>query len=168
MKRYIPLMLDTRAAWVDLEASFPLDVISTWTVMVVAWEADPKRPNPFWSTVQYKSLHEVKQHLADIAAEDVELIHVRGDMHETEMLSMGLQLEEQQRHLVYACKQAAYMEGLAARFEAAWKDVPGYLRDACVAYMAIHPDDDDDDEDRGIGGGTDNIGLTEDSGWLTD
>ncbi|KAJ7776683.1 hypothetical protein B0H14DRAFT_2631689 [Mycena olivaceomarginata] len=69
-------------------------------------------------------------------------------------------------HLVYACKQAAYMEGLAARFEAAWKDVPGYLRDARVAYTAIRPDE--DDGDREIGGGTDNIGLTEDSGWLTD
>jgi hypothetical protein len=32
-------------------------------------------------------------------------------------------------HFAYACKQAAYMEGLAARFEATWKDVPGYLRD---------------------------------------
>jgi hypothetical protein len=96
MKRYIPLMLDTRAAWVDLEASFPPDVISTWTAMVVAWEADAKQPNPFQSSVQYESLREVKRRLADIAAEDVEQIHVRGDMHETEMLSMGLQLEEQQ------------------------------------------------------------------------
>jgi hypothetical protein len=58
------------------------------------------------------------------------------------------------------------MEGLAAWFEATWKDVPGYLRDACEAYTAICPDD--EDEDGEVWGQTDNDGLTEDSGWLTD
>jgi hypothetical protein len=96
IQRYVPLMLDTRAAWVDVEASFPPAVISAWTAMAVAWEADASNPNPFQSTVQYESLREVKRRLADVAAEDVEQLHVRGDMHETEMLSMGLQLEEQQ------------------------------------------------------------------------
>jgi hypothetical protein len=66
-------------------------------------------------------------------------------------------------HLAYARKQAAYMEGLAAQFEAAWNDVPGYLRDARQAYTAIRSDDEEE-----TGGETDGIGLAEDSGWLTD
>jgi hypothetical protein len=96
IQRYVPLMLDTCVAWVDVEASFSPAVISAWTVMAVAWEADASNPNPFQSTVQYKSLHEVKRRLADVAAENVEQLNVQGDMHKTEMLSMGLQLEEQQ------------------------------------------------------------------------
>jgi hypothetical protein len=47
MQKYVPMMLETRAAWVDLEASFADTVIKTWTAMAMAWEADPSQPNPF-------------------------------------------------------------------------------------------------------------------------
>ncbi|KAJ7788496.1 hypothetical protein B0H14DRAFT_3576895 [Mycena olivaceomarginata] len=97
IQKCVPMMLEMRAAWVDVEASFKPSVIEAWTAMAIAWEADGKHPNPFTSTVQHEGIAEVRRRLAAIAAADHE--GVRGDMHETEMLSMGLQLEQQQRDL---------------------------------------------------------------------
>ena len=96
MQKYVPMMLETRATWVNLEASFLPSVIETWTAMAVAWEADASQLNPFVSTVKDEDLKEVRRKLTVIASEDVAQLRVCGDMHETEMLSMGLQLEEQQ------------------------------------------------------------------------
>ncbi|KAJ6462254.1 hypothetical protein C8R47DRAFT_1225566 [Mycena vitilis] len=110
MKRYLPLMLDTRAAWVDIEASFPPAVIEEWTAVAVLWESDDRKPNPFRSTVKHESLPAVRLKLAVIASEDVIHERVRGDMHETEMLSMGLQLEEQQRALATHVKHVGAHE----------------------------------------------------------
>jgi hypothetical protein len=95
MQKYVLLMLETRAAWVNMEASFSLAVIE-WTAIAVAWEKDAKAPNPFASEVNHVDLKAVQHKLAVIASEDVEHLHVRGDMHDTEMLSMGLKLEEEQ------------------------------------------------------------------------
>jgi hypothetical protein len=65
--------------------------------MATAWEADSSQPNPFAvSDKAQDDLKAVRHKLAVIASEDIEHLGVRGDMHETEMLSMGLQLEEQQ------------------------------------------------------------------------
>ena len=89
-------MLDARAAWLDVEASFPATVIEAWTAMAVAWEADNTCQNPFASTVKHNDLREVRLRMAEIARADVTHDRVRGDMHETEMLSMALQLEQQQ------------------------------------------------------------------------
>ncbi|KAJ7795160.1 hypothetical protein B0H14DRAFT_2391995 [Mycena olivaceomarginata] len=103
--RYIPLMLETRAAWVHLEASFSESVVETWTAMAVAWEADSTKPNPFASTAKHEDLAEVRRQLALIASQDIHHERVRGDMHDTEMLSMGLQLEREQRALAAHMKQ---------------------------------------------------------------
>ncbi|KAJ7044257.1 hypothetical protein C8F04DRAFT_1250200 [Mycena alexandri] len=110
MQKYVPLMLEARAAWIDMEDSFPVSVIETWTAMAVAWETDSRKPNPFKTTVRHENLREVRRKLAVIASEDVEHLHVRGDMHETEMLSMGLQLEEQQRGLATHVKHVGAHE----------------------------------------------------------
>ncbi|KAJ7753029.1 hypothetical protein B0H14DRAFT_3096752 [Mycena olivaceomarginata] len=99
IQKCVPMMLETRAAWVDVEASFEPSVIETWTAMAVAWEADSKHPNPFASTSQHEGIAEVRLRLAEIAAADIGHEGVHSDMHETEMLSMGLQLEQQQRDL---------------------------------------------------------------------
>ncbi|KAJ6545302.1 hypothetical protein B0H19DRAFT_1238233 [Mycena capillaripes] len=72
---------------------FPPEVIETWTAMAVTWEKDSTKPNPFQSKVKHESLQEVRRKLAVVASEDIEHERVRGDMHDTEMLSMGLQLE---------------------------------------------------------------------------
>ncbi|KAJ6483545.1 hypothetical protein C8R47DRAFT_1217624 [Mycena vitilis] len=99
MKDAAPLMLETRAAWVDFERSFPPDVIEKWLAMAVLWERDERNPNPFASKVKRESLAQVRRDLATVASEDLKNERVRGDMHETEMLSMGMQLEVQQRAL---------------------------------------------------------------------
>jgi hypothetical protein len=96
MQKYVPLMLEMRAAWVDMEASFSPAVIEEWMVMTVAWEKDADTPNPFASKINHVDLKAVRCKLAVIASEDVEHVRVRGDMHDTEMLSMGLKLEEEQ------------------------------------------------------------------------
>ncbi|KAJ6527489.1 hypothetical protein B0H19DRAFT_969948 [Mycena capillaripes] len=96
VQKNVPLMLEAQAAWVDIEVSFEPSVIKTWTAMAVAWEANPKKPNPFQSTLTHEGLREVRRNQAVEAAEDVANLRVRGDMHETEMLSMGLQLEGEQ------------------------------------------------------------------------
>ncbi|KAJ6556339.1 hypothetical protein B0H19DRAFT_947312 [Mycena capillaripes] len=110
LQKYVPLMLDTRAAWVDFEATFEEKVIQTWMVMAVTWEKDPKKPNPFQATVKHENLQEVRRKLAVIASEDVALERVRGDMHETEMLAMGLQLEAEQRALATHVKHVGAHE----------------------------------------------------------
>jgi hypothetical protein len=89
------MTLETQAAWVDVEPSFEQSVTEAWTVMAVAWEADSKNPNPFVSTAQHGGIAEVRLRLAGIAAVDVGHEGVQGDMHEMEILSMGLQLEQQ-------------------------------------------------------------------------
>ncbi|KAJ6494088.1 hypothetical protein C8R47DRAFT_1176521 [Mycena vitilis] len=99
MQTALPLMLETRTAWVDFERSFPPEVIETWLAMTVLWEFDDRKPNPFASKVKHESLAQVRRDLATIASEDLKNERVRGDMHETEMLSMGMQLEGQQRAL---------------------------------------------------------------------
>lgn len=96
VQKTVPLMLDTREAWVDVEASFPSAVVQTWTAMAVAWEADGAQPNPFASTIKHEDLRAVRLKLAEVAATDVDYERVRGDMHETEMLSMALKLEGSQ------------------------------------------------------------------------
>jgi hypothetical protein len=104
LQKAVPLMLETSVAQVDVEASFPPSAIVTWTDMAVAWEEDVRNPNPFATTVMHESLKEVKKKLAVIASEDVEHERVRGEMHDTEMLVMGLQLEEQQCVLLLSIK----------------------------------------------------------------
>ncbi|KAJ6517927.1 hypothetical protein C8R47DRAFT_959948, partial [Mycena vitilis] len=99
MKKAVPMMLDSRAAWVDIERSFAPTVIEAWTAMAVLWEHDPTKPNPFETKVKHDTLKDVRLQLAVIASADKNNDRVLGDMHETEMLSMGLQLEEQQRAL---------------------------------------------------------------------
>ncbi|KAJ7790387.1 hypothetical protein B0H14DRAFT_2626044 [Mycena olivaceomarginata] len=46
IEKCVPMMLETHAAWVDVEASFEPSVIETWTAMAVTWEADGKHPTP--------------------------------------------------------------------------------------------------------------------------
>ncbi|KAJ6487385.1 hypothetical protein C8R47DRAFT_1177491 [Mycena vitilis] len=99
LQKAVPMMLESRAAWVDVERSFAPAVIEAWTDMVLLWEFDPKAPNPFQSAIKHDTLKDVRRELAVIASEDKNHDRVMGDMHETEMLSMGLQLEEQQRAL---------------------------------------------------------------------
>lgn len=97
----VPEMVQTREALEDLNESLGSAVVEAWTEMAEAWEADDTKPNPF--ETQQKDAHVAKvcAELAEEAAaremsgkEDEGAI--RGDMHITELLAMGIQLEDQQ------------------------------------------------------------------------
>ncbi|CAK5267151.1 unnamed protein product [Mycena citricolor] len=104
MLNALPLMIEAAKAFVDLEKSFDSSTLATWLVMARRWEDDPKAPNPFQSAKRDKHLAQVRRELAEEAEEREaagieESNMVRADMHVTEFLVLGLQLEEQQRQL---------------------------------------------------------------------
>ncbi|KAJ7792839.1 hypothetical protein B0H14DRAFT_3094116 [Mycena olivaceomarginata] len=93
-----------RQALADMNESLGADVVKTWTIMVEKWEADIEAPNPFETIRKDQHIASVRAELAaEAAAREAagaeEADAVRGDMHVTELIAMGLQLEEQQRVL---------------------------------------------------------------------
>ncbi|KAJ6607278.1 hypothetical protein B0H10DRAFT_1631100, partial [Mycena sp. CBHHK59/15] len=105
-KNAVPQMVETKFVLDDMEESLSLadGTVEEWTEMAERWEKDPDAPNPFETRAKDDHLAQVRKDLAEEAAareaagmEDAGA--VRDDMHITEMLSMGLQLEEQQRAL---------------------------------------------------------------------
>jgi hypothetical protein len=97
----VPMMVETATALKSLEAGFDAETLVAWREMAEAWEADGSKPNPFESTNKDQHLAEVRRELAEEAAKreeaGIEIVGaVREDMHVTELIAMGLQLEEQQ------------------------------------------------------------------------
>jgi hypothetical protein len=74
--------------------------IGTWREAVEAWEKDDKKPNPFASTAEHKTVVDVRREMAEAVQtemiEDAELEITSEEMHPTELIGMGLQLEELQ------------------------------------------------------------------------
>ncbi|KAJ7242248.1 hypothetical protein C8J57DRAFT_1557922 [Mycena rebaudengoi] len=112
MQEAVPEMAETKLALEDMEAALATEVVFTWTEMTEAWEESfktpweevTKPPNPFESSAKDTHLAKVRYDLAKEAAareeagtEDDDEVH--GDMHVTECIAMGVQLEEQQRVL---------------------------------------------------------------------
>ncbi|KAJ7719355.1 hypothetical protein DFH07DRAFT_972972 [Mycena maculata] len=102
----VPEMVKTWQALGDLEVSLEDGVVEEWTKMAVAWEADMKMPNPY--ETQHKDQHvakvraELAMEVAEREAEKKEDVGaVRGERHITEVIGMGLQLEDQQRVLAF-------------------------------------------------------------------
>ncbi|KAJ7073559.1 hypothetical protein B0H15DRAFT_925638 [Mycena belliarum] len=100
-ERAVPEMVKTTLALADMDASIGPDAVQEWTAMAVRWEADPDAPNPFDTIHKDDHLAKVRRELAAEAAGreaagEEDTTAIRGDMHITELLSMGLQLEEQQ------------------------------------------------------------------------
>jgi hypothetical protein len=94
-------MVRTREALADLEESLGTESVAQWTEMAVRWEADIDAPNPFETQHKDKHIAKVRAELAAEAAvreaAGTEVAGaVRGDMHITELVGMGLQLEDQQ------------------------------------------------------------------------
>ncbi|KAJ6554112.1 hypothetical protein B0H10DRAFT_2241606, partial [Mycena sp. CBHHK59/15] len=122
----IPEMLDTRVALEDMERSFGREVVMAWTAMALLWESDASKPNPFASTVKHEGLQDIRRRLAAVAAADTTDDRVRGDMHDTEMISMGIQLEEQHSRLTRDRRSGAEgveRETKLRRKVVAWMDV---------------------------------------------
>ncbi|KAJ7688528.1 hypothetical protein B0H14DRAFT_3533268 [Mycena olivaceomarginata] len=104
VEKAVPEMVATRVALADLNTLLLPKVVKEWTQMAGKWEADARAPNPFETIRKDQHVATVHAELAAEAAarelagqEDTDA--VRGDMHITELIAMGLQLEEQQRVL---------------------------------------------------------------------
>ncbi|KAJ6600930.1 hypothetical protein B0H10DRAFT_1824120, partial [Mycena sp. CBHHK59/15] len=105
----VPQMVETRLVLGDLEESLATgkdgeSPVKQWTEMAKQWEEDPEAPNPFDTVKKDQHLAQVRRELAEeAAAREVtgieEVGAVQAEMHVTEPIAMGLQLEEQQRAL---------------------------------------------------------------------
>ncbi|KAJ7145473.1 hypothetical protein C8R46DRAFT_966281 [Mycena filopes] len=99
-------MVKTKEALADLEASLGPAVVAAWEAMAHAWEEDVNKPNPFATLRKDRHVAQVRAELAaEAAAREAAgkepAGSVRGEMHITELIGMGLQLEDQQRILAF-------------------------------------------------------------------
>ncbi|KAJ6498612.1 hypothetical protein DFH09DRAFT_1336611 [Mycena vulgaris] len=101
-------MVEKQQDLVETEASLPQETLKPWKKAMELWELDPRNPNPFNVAEKHASLLAVRARIAEEVQHEMEgdaSDDVRGDLHASEMLSMGLNLEDQQRAL--ACDTAA-------------------------------------------------------------
>ncbi|KAJ7714692.1 hypothetical protein DFH07DRAFT_762966, partial [Mycena maculata] len=102
----VPEMVKTQQALADLEGSLEVPVVKEWTKMAETWEANITAPNPFETQRKDQHIAKVRVELAAEAAKrERERTEkdgaVRGNMHITELLAMGLQLEDLQRVVAF-------------------------------------------------------------------
>ncbi|KAJ7033998.1 hypothetical protein C8F04DRAFT_1210759 [Mycena alexandri] len=126
----LPEMVHTKRALEDLEESLGPAVVAEWEAMAVAWEADSTSPNPF-ETIR-KDLHvaKVRAELAEeAAAREARGVEdpgsVRGDMHITELIGMGMQLEDQQYRRAMVERTSKLRRKIFAWVELQTKFFPG-------------------------------------------
>ncbi|KAJ7081795.1 hypothetical protein B0H15DRAFT_786116, partial [Mycena belliarum] len=108
IKKAVRLMVETQQELVEAEASLPVETLEPWTKAMELWEDDPSNPNPFDVTEKHESLQAIRGRIAEEVKNTVEgdgSGDVVGDLHASEMISMGMQLEHQQREL--ACDAGA-------------------------------------------------------------
>ncbi|KAJ7866849.1 hypothetical protein B0H14DRAFT_3084187 [Mycena olivaceomarginata] len=101
VEKAVAEMTRTREALADMEESLGPGPVGEWTTMAETWEADITAPNPFETIRKDQHLAKVRAELAaEAAAREAEGKEdagaVKGDMHITELIAMGLQLEDQQ------------------------------------------------------------------------
>ncbi|KAF7358324.1 CxC2 domain-containing protein [Mycena venus] len=106
VEKAVPEMVKTREALRDMNESVGPEPVKKWVGMAEKWEADISAPNPFETIRKDQHVAKVRAELAAEAAERERLGRedegaVKGDMHITELIAMGLQLEEQQRVLAF-------------------------------------------------------------------
>ncbi|KAJ7906944.1 hypothetical protein B0H13DRAFT_2233541 [Mycena leptocephala] len=102
IKKAVAKMTKTQEEFVESEASLPAESVKAWTTAMELWEADLENPNPFNVQDKHISLQAVWGWIATETKDAVEgdsADDVRGDLHVSEMIAMGMQLEEQQREL---------------------------------------------------------------------
>ncbi|KAJ7157909.1 hypothetical protein C8R43DRAFT_1125050 [Mycena crocata] len=112
-QKAVPEMVATKAALDDMEVSLraaraegEVEAVVEWTKMVELWEKSAENKNPFESLEKDDHLATVRRELAEEAAKRAEEDEedegdVVDEMHVTEMIAMGLQLEEHQRTLAF-------------------------------------------------------------------
>ncbi|KAK6974482.1 hypothetical protein R3P38DRAFT_3335742 [Favolaschia claudopus] len=104
VEKAVPEMVRTKEVLVDMNSSVGAETVGKWTEMAVKWEADVEAPNPFETIRKDEHLAKVRADLAREAAEREmagreDAGAIRDDMHVSELIAMGLQLEDQQRVL---------------------------------------------------------------------
>ncbi|KAJ6468859.1 hypothetical protein C8R45DRAFT_1105497 [Mycena sanguinolenta] len=103
VQKAVGQMMEKQEELVETEASLPPEIVEKWTTAMELWEDDPiKNPNPFDVKKKHASLQAVRGRIAEETKHAVEgdrADNVRGDLHASEMLAMGMQLESQQRDL---------------------------------------------------------------------
>ncbi|KAJ7075957.1 hypothetical protein B0H15DRAFT_791204 [Mycena belliarum] len=93
---YVPAMVKTRRDTLEQERSLPPATVAEWTAACEAWEANEDAPNPFERTREDVSIASVRYQLTEAGGGVV-----RGDTSSSEMIAVGIQLEEQQRQLKF-------------------------------------------------------------------
>ncbi|KAJ7104828.1 hypothetical protein C8R44DRAFT_639918, partial [Mycena epipterygia] len=91
-------MSTCRLALLEAEDGLPADVVAGWTAAMELWELDSANPNPFQIMEKHETVYAIRGRIAaevEGAVEGDEADDVRGDLHASEMINMGLQLEEQ-------------------------------------------------------------------------
>ncbi|KAJ7182437.1 hypothetical protein C8R43DRAFT_1144448 [Mycena crocata] len=102
IRNAVPEMVKTKVALQDLDDSLGSEPVEEWTAMAEAWEEDVEALNPFETVRKDSHLAQVRFQLAEDAAKKeregtMQSGEVRSDMHITELIAVGLQLEDQQR-----------------------------------------------------------------------
>ncbi|KAJ7256755.1 hypothetical protein C8J57DRAFT_1650145 [Mycena rebaudengoi] len=101
IQKAVPEMVGTKLALEEMVESLEKEAVDEWTKMAEEWEKDATKPNPFETHKKDAHLANVRYELAREAAEkeaagEEDVDAVRADMHVTECVAMGIQLEEQQ------------------------------------------------------------------------
>ncbi|KAJ6505093.1 hypothetical protein C8R45DRAFT_817502 [Mycena sanguinolenta] len=102
IQKAVRQMMEKQEDLVETEASLPRENVEAWTIAMELWEHNPKNPNPFDVKEKHVTLQAVRKRIAEETKDAVEgdrADDVRGDLHVSEMLAMGMQLESQQRDL---------------------------------------------------------------------
>ncbi|KAF7373659.1 hypothetical protein MSAN_00576700 [Mycena sanguinolenta] len=102
----VPEMVKTRRALQDMNESVSPDALKKWVAMAELWDVKSEAQNPFETIRKDQHVAHVRAELAAEAAERERQGReddgaVKGEMHITELIGMGLQLEEQQRVLAF-------------------------------------------------------------------
>ncbi|KAJ6472963.1 hypothetical protein DFH09DRAFT_1343669 [Mycena vulgaris] len=106
----VPEMITTSVELEELEASLrdlgAGEALEEWRAEVEDWEEDAQNPNPFASRVKQKTVLDVRREMAEEVEKEMDEDQLGGlaiseEMHATEMIGMGLQLEELQRNLAF-------------------------------------------------------------------
>ncbi|KAG0693225.1 hypothetical protein DFH29DRAFT_985543 [Suillus ampliporus] len=94
----------------DFEASLATDELANWRKDIKEWEADRSRPNPFEGRAT-TTMTQAAVHLALSTAEATEIergnnMSLHDDIPPSVLISLGLELEDQQRRLEFDAKVA--------------------------------------------------------------
>ncbi|KAF8425033.1 hypothetical protein L210DRAFT_3421490 [Boletus edulis BED1] len=90
------------AALTELETSIPTERLSVWRSEVMAWELDRKQPNPYAIRVEAPTTAKISLQLAEAEAAEQKAgpsSALHSDVSATQLIILGLDLEEQQRRL---------------------------------------------------------------------